>query len=175
MLYYVHGYLSSPDGDKATLFTDQLQAKAIKYRDVPPEKLVIADCLTQIQKKISDDEQAMLIGSSLGGFLAAKTAQLKSIIKLILINPAIIPPTVDISTIDDMPHRILKDMQDETLFLKKISSDITILVGTNDDLVPNDWSIEFAKAQGATIQFFRDDHRFSNHIHQLPSIIKHLI
>jgi predicted esterase YcpF (UPF0227 family) len=175
MLYYIHGYLSSPDGDKATLFTDQLQAKAIKYRDVPPEKLVIADCLTQIQKEISDDEQAILIGSSLGGFLAAKTAHLKSIAKLILINPAIIPPTVDISTIDDMPHRILKDMQDETLFLKKISSDITILVGTNDDLVPNDWSIEFAKAQQATIQFFRDDHRFSNHLHQLPSIIKHLI
>ncbi len=175
MLYYIHGYLSSPDGDKGTLFSKQLQAKAIKYRDVPPENLVIADCLTRIQEEINDDEQAVLIGSSLGGFLAAKTAQLSSIAKLILINPAIIPPTVDLSTIDDMPDRILQDMQDEALFLSRISADIDILVGTNDDLVPNEWSVEFAKAQQAKIQFYRDDHRFSNHLSQLPRIIKELL
>jgi len=175
MLYYIHGYLSSPDGDKASLFSEQLQAKAIKYRDVPPEKLVIANCLSRIQQDIGDDGDAVLIGSSLGGFLAAKTAHLINIAKLILINPAIIPPTVDLSTIDDMPDRILQNMQDENLFLTKISADITILVGTNDDLVPNEWSVEFAKAQEATIQFYRDDHRFSNHLQQLPNIIKELL
>lgn len=157
------------------MLAEQLQAKAIKYRDVPPEKLVIADCIDRIQQDISDDEQAVLIGSSLGGFLAAKTAQLMPIAKLILINPAIIPPTVDISLIDDMPDRILQDMQDETLFSTKILANISILVGTNDDLVPNEWSVDFAKAQEATIQFYWDDHRFSNYLPQLPDIIKEFL
>jgi len=171
MLYYIHGYLSSPDGAKGTLFSNKLQAKAIQYRDVPPEELVVSDCLEKISEAIGDDTSAVLIGSSLGGFLAAKTAQLTHVSKLILINPAIIPPSVDISLIDDMPQRILEDMQDEKLFLSTIDSDIILLVGTNDDLVPNEWSVEFAKAQEARLHFFHDDHRFSTYLPHLPDII----
>ena len=74
MLYYLHGYQSSPMGQKATLFKETLHAIPITYRENAPEDLVISRCLSQISEAITQDCQVILIGSSLGGFLAASTA-----------------------------------------------------------------------------------------------------
>lgn len=175
MIYYIHGYMSSPDSTKGTLFKKTLNAEPIKYRDCPPEKLVISDCLKRISCQIKNDENIILIGSSLGGFLAAKTALINPVKKLILLNPAIIPTDYDISQIKDMPKEILRDMQDEKLFTQKINSDITIFIGTHDAVVPNRWPIEFAKAQEAKIQFLHDDHSFTGYINQLSDFIKNII
>ena len=172
MKYYIHGYMSEPNSTKGTLFKNKLNVKPIKYRDCKPEELVISDCLNRIKKEIKDDNSPMLIGSSLGGFLAAKTAQINDNVKqLVLLNPAIIPASYDISKIKDMPQSILFDMQDASLFDKKIKANIFILIGTTDDVVPNSWVLEFAKTQEAKVMFLHDDHSFSNKIDQLPSII----
>ncbi len=171
-MYYIHGYQSEPNSAKGTLFKEKLNAKPIRYRDCEPEELIISDCLMRIKKEIENDEDVVLIGSSLGGFLAAKTALNNSNVKkIILLNPAIIPPSVDIKKIRGMPQSILSDMQDVNLFKKKINSDIFILAGTMDDVVPSFWVIEFAKAQEATIMFLHDDHSFTNNMNQLSDII----
>ena len=164
--------MSEPDSTKGTLLKEKLNVTPIKYRDCKPEDLVISDCLKRIQKEIHSDNDITLIGSSLGGFLAAKTAQTNSNVKqIILFNPATIPPTVDINTIQDMPQRILKDMKDGALFKQKINAKIYILNGTNDTVVPSNWVLEFAKAQQATIKFLHDDHSLSQNIDKLPGII----
>lgn len=175
MLYYIHGYQSDPNSTKGMLFKEKLNAKAIKYRDCKPEDLVISDCLMQIKKEIEGDKNVVLIGSSLGGFLTAKTALENSNVKqIILLNPAIIPPAVDITKIQGMPQSILFDMQDSNLFKKKMNSDIFILAGTEDDVVPTFWVLEFAKAQEATVRFLHDDHSFSVNIEKLPNIIREI-
>jgi len=172
MLYYIHGYLSNPNSTKGTLFKEKLNAKAIKYRDCKPEDLVISDCLNLIKKEIKDDKNVVLIGSSLGGFLAAKTALENNKVKqIILLNPAIIPPSVDITKIQGMSQRILHDMQDKRLFKERIATKIFILIGTKDEVLPLNWVIEFAKAQEATVRFLHDDHSFTNNINQLSDII----
>jgi predicted esterase YcpF (UPF0227 family) len=176
MLYYVHGYLSSPDSTKGTLFKETLNAHPIKYRDCEPEQLIVSECLEKIKKEIENDPEAILIGSSLGGLLVAKTALTnQNVKKIILLNPAVIPPSYDIAEITGMPQSILRDMQDPRLFNIKIQSDIIILVGTLDDVVPNSWPIEFAKAQQAKIEFYPDDHSFTNNLEKLPSIIANII
>ena len=176
MLYYIHGYLSDPNSTKGTLFQNTLRAKAIKYRDCPPEDLIISDCIERIEKEIRNDSNVILIGSSLGGLLAAKTAIRNTNVKqLILLNPAIIPPNFDITKIKDMPHRILFEMKDKRLYEEKISSKISSLVGTNDDVVPNSWPISFAKAQEAMVLFFKDDHSFTKNMKQLPHIIRSIL
>jgi predicted esterase YcpF (UPF0227 family) len=176
MLYYIHGYLSSPKSTKGVLFKEKLNAKAIRYRDCEPEDLIISDCLARIKKEIENDENTILIGSSLGGFLAAKTALENPKVKqIILLNPAIIPPSVDITKIHGMPQRILSDIQETSLFKEKISSSIFILIGIKDDLIPFNWPIEFALSQEATVRFFDDDHRFSNNISQIPKIIDNIL
>jgi predicted esterase YcpF (UPF0227 family) len=176
MLYYIHGYMSAPNSTKGTLFKEKLSAKAIKYRDCEPEDLVISNCLERIKKEIENDENAVLIGSSLGGILAAKTAQQnKNVKQIILLNPAIIPLSVDITKINGMPQSILSDIQDESLFVNKISSDIYILIGLKDDVVPIKWPLEFAMSQNSTIKFFDDDHRFTTNLQKLPKIIDKIL
>lgn len=172
MLYYIHGYQSSPEGSKALLFKEKLNAMPLEYRDCKPEYLVISVCLKNIYDSIKDDENAFLIGSSLGGFLAAKTAlSFSNVKKIVLLNPAIIPPSFDITKIKDMPQNILKDMKDIELFEKKIDADIMIFAGTKDEVVPNSWVINFARYQEATIRFLHDDHRFSKNLEKLPGLI----
>jgi len=173
MLYYIHGYQSEPNSTKGTLFKEKLNAIPIKYRDCKPEQLKISDAIKKIKKQIQNDNNAIIIGSSLGGLLAAKTAlENQNIKKLILLNPAIIPPTQDITKIHELPEHILKEMQDPQLFKQKIKPKIYIILGTMDDIVPNWWSVEFAKTQEATIQFLHDDHSLTQHINKLPNIIK---
>ena len=172
MLYYIHGYMSSPNSTKGTLFKKKLNAKPIRYRDCEPEDLVISDCLSRIKKEIENDEDAVLIGSSLGGYLAAKTAlENKNVKQIILLNPAIIPLSVNISKINGMPQSILSDIQDESLFKNKISSDIYILIGLQDDVVPIKWPLDFAMSQNSTLKFFEDDHSFTKNLQKLPQII----
>lgn len=176
MKYYIHGYLSEPNSTKGTILKEKLNVFPLRYRDCKPEELVISECISRIFDRIKDDTESVLIGSSLGGLLAAKTALKKLDIKhLVLLNPAIIPKYVDIEKIRDMPQKILQDMQDENLFKEKIQSKIFILAGTMDDTVPNDWVIEFAKAQEATIKFLHDDHSLTKNIEKLPNMIKNIL
>jgi len=176
MLYYIHGYMSEPNSTKGTLFKKKLNAKAIKYRNCKPEDLVISDCITKIKKETINDKNAELIGSSLGGFLAAKTAlDSKNIKHIILLNPAIIPPYFDIKKVRDMPQRILADMIEPRFFNEKIKSKITILAGTKDEVVPDDWVKFFAKSQNVDINFFNDDHSFTQNMQQLPNIIAKIL
>jgi len=176
MLYYIHGYESSPDGAKGIIFKEKLNAKAIKYRDCKPEDIGISNCLRRIAEEIKHDKYAVLIGSSLGGFLAVKTALEKSNVKkIILLNPAVIPPSIDISTIKNMPMSILTDMKDNRLFNEKVDAEIFIFSGTEDEIVPPNWVLEFARAQEATVRFLHDDHRFTSNIDRLPGLITELL
>ncbi|MFO7677208.1 MAG: YqiA/YcfP family alpha/beta fold hydrolase [Thermoplasmatota archaeon] len=175
-IYYIHGYQSTPKGEKALLFKKKLKATPITYRDCSPEKLIISHCLTQISETISHDTNVLLIGSSLGGFLAAKTALENCCVKtLILLNPAIIPPETNLNIDSDVPKNILEDMKERKLFETQLSSNIIIIRGINDTVVPDEWIIKFAKAQQATVIFLDDDHRLSHHLKKLPTIIKFYI
>jgi predicted esterase YcpF (UPF0227 family) len=176
MLYYLHGYQSSPTSTKATLFKDTIHAIPLIYRDSDPEDLVISECLDRISHAIQNDPHVIFIGSSLGGFLAASTALTHpNITQLILLNPAIIPPQTNLHTIQGIPHRILTEMINPRLFEEKIPAVITILRGTQDEVVPDDWIIAFAQAQQATMQLLNDDHRFSKNLQRLPALISELL
>jgi len=176
VIYYIHGYFSNPESTKGVLFKEKLNAIPIKYRDCKPEEIVISNCLKNIKNEIEKDKKVILIGSSFGGFLAAKTAlENKNVKQIILLNPVIIPLNVDISKIREIPKQIVFEMQDKNLFKKKIKSDIYIIVGTKDKLIPVDWSIEFAKTHGATIKFLCDDHSFTKNMKQLPEIINKIL
>jgi len=176
MLYYIHGYESSPDGTKGTIFKEKLNSKSIRYRDCKPEDIVISDCLRRIAEEIKDDREIVLIGSSLGGFLAAKTALNNSNVKqIILLNPALIPPAIDLNTIKDIPMSILTDMKDDRLFNEKLDASIFIFSGIEDEIVSPNWILEFARVQEATVKFLHDDHRFMRNTDKLPDIITELL
>lgn len=176
MLYYIHGYQSSSTGEKAILFKKTLGAIPIVYHTGSPENLVISQCLNRISHVLENDDHVILIGSSFGGFLAASIALTHStVVQLVLLNPAIIPPETDLFMIKGMPLRILKEMKDVRLFKEKISANIIILRGKQDDIVPDEWILQFTKAQQANIRVYDDDHRFSKNLQKLPMIISEIL
>ncbi|UCF11623.1 MAG: alpha/beta fold hydrolase [Thermoplasmatales archaeon] len=175
MFYYIHGYKSSPESNKGLIFKKKLGAVAIKYRDCEPENIVISDCLKRISDIIKNDKNVVLIGSSLGGYLAVETALIHpNVKKLILLNPAIVPPSTNLDNHKDMPRRILEEIRDKRLFKNRMNTKIIIFRGTEDDLIPDDWITKFAKVHEATVIFLHDDHRFSRNLTKLPIIISNL-
>jgi len=98
------------------------------------------------------------------------------ITELILLNPAIIPPEIDLSLLPkDIPLTILKGMQRPKLFEQKIKATIHIINANADEVVPPDWSVQFARFQEANISFLDDNHRLTKHLQQLPDIITNLL
>ncbi len=176
MIYYIHGYLSSPHSRKGKLLKEKMGVIPIKYRECEPEDLVISECLKNILDKIKNDKEVVLIGSSFGGYLSVRVTKMSNNIKkLILLNPSIIPPDIDINKIKDMPMRILKDMKADNLFMDKIKTEIYIILGSEDKVVPTYWSIKFAEKQAAKLIFLIDDHNFSKNIDNLPNIINQIL
>lgn len=51
-IYYIHGFLSSPESMKGELLKKKLNVLPIKYLDCKPEDLEISDCLKIIYDKI---------------------------------------------------------------------------------------------------------------------------
>jgi pimeloyl-ACP methyl ester carboxylesterase len=138
--------------------------------------LEIDVCVRNILNAIQGDIDPILIGSSLGGRLAAKVALEHSAVKmLILLNPAIIPPQADTSRIKGIPERILSEMRDDQLFDKKIGAQTTILMATKDEVIPRNWILDFAVAQEATVKFLNDDHAFTSNLTRLPDIIDEIL
>ena len=175
MLYYIHGYQSTPNSAKGRLFQKSLNAQSINYHQGKPEDLEISICVQNILTAIQRDNEPTLIGSSLGGFLAAKVALERPSVKtLILLNPAVIPPKTDTSKIN-IPKRILSEMRDDQLFERKIHARTTILMATKDEVLPSNWIIEFAMAQQATIRFLNDDHSFTSNLTRLPEILREIL
>jgi len=176
MIYYLHGYQSSPTSVKGVLFKETLHAVPITYRTGPPETMVISQCLQNITDAIKDDARVILIGSSFGGFLAAATALHHATVKqMILLNPAIIPPHTNLRRIQEMPPQLFLQMMCPELFEQKIPAAISILRGTDDTVVPDAWVLAFAKAQEASVYFLHDDHAFSKNLSQLPAIISKIL
>ena len=176
MLYYLHGYQSSPTSAKGTLFKETLHAMPITYRNGTPETMSVPQCLKKIEEAIRDDSHVILIGSSFGGFLAAATAQHQKAVKqLILLNPAIIPPQTTPATVQGMPRELVSQMMFPELFTQKIPATITILRGIEDTVVPDAWVLSFAKAQEATVRFLHDDHAFTKNLAKLPAIISKIL
>ena len=175
-IYYIHGYLSTPQSKKGILLNKELGVLSIKYRDSNPEDLEVSECIDNILNEIEKDSNVALIGSSFGGYLSVMVAKKSSKIKnLILLNPSIIPPDIDIKKIKNMPQRILKEMKDHSMFRDQFNIDINIILGSEDNVVPNSWSIEFAKIHEANILFLKDDHSFSKNLNRLPFIIKNYL
>lgn len=173
MRYFIHGYESSPSGEKALLFQRTLGALPIQYRTGPPRELRIPDAVDRIATALAGDPDVSLIGSSLGGYLAAVTAlRNPSVTHLALLNPATIPPGTDLSAIVDMPPSILASMVNPSLFSEKLSASILIIRGTQDTVVPARWVAAFARAQHAKVHFLPDDHRLSHSLEMLPQMIE---
>jgi pimeloyl-ACP methyl ester carboxylesterase len=101
-VFYLHGFASSPQSSKATFFAERLAARGIRMECLDLNQpdfsaLTISRMLQQLEQRIAAIPPAniVLIGSSLGGFVAVEAAARQvnnarhPITQLILLAPAV--------------------------------------------------------------------------------------
>jgi predicted esterase YcpF (UPF0227 family) len=90
MIIYIHGFGSSVNGGKASLFREYFEKEVIAPSLSYVPNLAIDTLEQLIEMFLEKDETVGLVGSSLGGYYAIHLAN-KYDLKAVLINPSIYP------------------------------------------------------------------------------------
>lgn len=90
MIIYIHGFGSSGQGGKSSLFREYFEEEVIAPSLSYVPNLAIDTLEQLIELLLEKDEKIGLVGSSLGGYYAIYLAS-KYDLKAVLINPAIYP------------------------------------------------------------------------------------
>ncbi|MBT3316069.1 MAG: alpha/beta hydrolase [Anaerolineae bacterium] len=142
-IYFSHGKLSSPTSQKLLRLTKVAERRKhtthiIDFTDTLNPDLR-AERLSAIIKK--DTDEKILVGSSMGGYTSLVAAGTLAIKGLFILAPAL----------------YLSGYRTQNFSPK--AEEITIIHGWNDETVPIENSIRFAKKHCATLHILNSDHR----------------
>jgi len=188
---YLHGFASGPSSQKARFFRERFAELGIGL-DVPDlaggkfEQLTITGQLNVIER-LSGNEPVSLIGSSMGGYLAALYASRHpEVEKLVLMAPAFCFPTRWPETLGDeameqwkrtgvlkvfhysegreayLGYQLIEDGSKYELY-PSFSQPALIFHGENDTVVPPGYSVTFAQGHpNATLRLMDSGHELTN-------------
>ncbi len=145
-LIWCHGAQSQPWGNKSKSLADTaaaagLSMDAIDFQDLPHAD----DRVALLLEKLNEiNKPAILAGSSMGGYVACAAARQVNILGLFLLAPAFYLPGYDRHVFSGLPETI------------------SIIHGWDDEVVPVENSIRFAKLHKASLHIIRDEHRLEN-------------
>lgn len=106
--------------------------------------------VTRFEAIIREETRPLIFaGSSMGGYVATRVSQETSVRGLFLIAPALYRPTY---SLDERAPK---------------AGAISIIHGWNDEIVPIDESIRFAKKFGATLCAIRGDHYLDDRLAEI--------
>ncbi len=151
---FSHGLESSPWGTKISAMAEVAKSEgwnvdSVDYRGVTDPR----DRVTRLLSFCRDIRgDLVLVGSSLGGYVAASASALLHARGLFLMAPAVYMPGV------------------EELTARPAPCPKTIVHGWRDDVVPVDNSIRFAREHAATLHIVDSDHQ----LHSELSLVNYL-
>ena len=158
-IVFSHGQESGPWGTKISSMSkiaEKMQCKVISvdYRGIiDPEDRI--NKLIQECSSISDP--IILVGSSMGGFVATVAASKIETMGLFVLAPAFFMDEFDNSLI------------------KPVSVPIEIIHGWNDDVVPVENSIRFAEYSKANLHILNSDHGLTDNLDNINCIFENFI
>ncbi len=158
-VYFSHGQESGPWGSKIKAMAATVQklgcrAESVDYQGMadPSERVdtLIAECA-------NTKKPLVLVGSSMGGHVATAAAAQVGAVGLFVLAPAFYMPGYESLTppAPDMP--------------------IAIVHGWNDDVVPVENSIRFAKGCNASLHILDADHRLTANIDDINGLLTRFI
>jgi len=156
---FSHGKESGPWGAKivalaAVARSLGVAAESIDYQgiDDPRERV---DKLLEQGAKLPGP--LVLIGSSMGGHVSAAVASRLPVRGLFLLAPAFYMPGLEAYTPRDVP------------------CPAALVHGWNDDIVPVESSIRWAREQGATLTLLQSDHRLQDRIDDIAALFRRFL
>lgn len=146
-VYFSHGKESGPWGTKITRLADVAKAHgysvdSIDYSDLLDPELRV-DRLAKILKEADDD--FLLVGSSMGGYVALLASEQVRAKGLFLLAPAFF--------MEGYPKAVYRN-----------HTHVEIVHGWSDDIVPLEASIQFAKEADCALHLISGDHRLNSSI-----------
>jgi predicted esterase len=149
-VYFNHGKESGPWGDKITRLADVARGRGFDVESLDYSGM---DADSRVAKLLDSDARAahplILVGSSMGAYVAAVASASLRPRGLFLLAPAFYLP--DFTVQEPVPHADV----------------VTLIHGWDDELIPFENSIRYAKKFKATLHLVESDHHLSS---QLPLI-----
>jgi uncharacterized protein len=188
---YLHGFASSPGSRKARFFAERFRELGIGL-EIPDlaegdfRNLTLTAQLNVISK-VSRDEPVSLIGSSMGGYLAALyAARHAEVEKLVLLAPAFSfasrwPETLGERTMEqwqrtntlkvfhysegrevELGYQLVEDARQYEAY-PDVAQPVLIFQGQHDTVVPPEYAGRFAERHpNARLRLLNSDHELSN-------------
>jgi len=158
-VYFSHGQESGPWGTKIKSMAANVQALGCRVESVDYQG--ITDPTERVNKLVAEcsgvKEPIVLVGSSMGGHVATAAAAKIGAVGLFVLAPAYYMPGY------------------ETLTPPAPDIPIAIVHGWNDDVVPVENSIRFAKECNASLHILDGDHRLTASIDAINHLLTRFI
>ncbi len=156
---FSHGQESGPWGRKiATLAevarSEGYEAESVDYRGIDSPRDRIAR-LVEFCKELQGD--LVLVGSSMGGYVSVASASLLHARGVFLMAPALY-------------MQGLAELRPGV-----VDCPMTIVHGWQDDVVPAEHSMRFAKEYGAALHMLNSDHRLHSHIRVIRYLFEYFL
>ena len=155
VVLFSHGQESGPWGTKITALAQDardagLEADSIDYRGMPDPGERAAKLVARMR---DSGEEMLLVGSSMGGYVAVAAAQQQPAAGLFLMAPALAVP--------GWPA-----------LGKTVDAPAFVVHGWEDDAVPRQWSIDFAHANLAHLHLLRAGHSLTEALDEIRALFR---
>ena len=156
---FSHGKESGPWGKKISSLaevarSEGYEAHSVDYRGLDDPRQRVAK-LVEFCKELSGD--LVLVGSSLGGYVAVASASLLHARGVFLMAPALYVPG-------------LPELREGGL-----DCPATVVHGWRDDVVPFEHSVRFARATRAALHLLESDHNLHNQIRVIQYLFEYFL
>lgn len=156
---FSHGQESGPWGTKIRSMAERVKSLGCAVDSIDYQG--IRDPSERVQKLLSEcaqiDDRLILVGSSMGGYVATAAAEQLKAKGLFVLAPAYFMPGF------------------ESLTPKAPSMPTCIVHGWHDDIVPVENSIRFARSCSATLYLVNGDHRLTANIDAINEFLSYFI
>lgn len=158
-VYFSHGQESGPWGTKIKSMAERVRALSCRVESIDYQGIADpGERVHKLQEACADvAEPLILVGSSMGGYVATAAAQSVNAAGLFVLAPAYYMPGFE--TLAPLPPGL----------------PITIVHGWRDDVVPVDNSIRFARAACATLHVLDSDHRLTDSIEEINDYMERFV
>jgi pimeloyl-ACP methyl ester carboxylesterase len=156
---FSHGQESGPWGRKISSLAEVARSEgyephSVDYRGLDDPRQRVAR-LVDFCKELAGE--LVLVGSSLGGYVAVASASLLHARGIFLMAPALYVPG-------------LPELREGTL-----DCPATVVHGWRDDVVPYEHSVRFAKAHHAALHLLESDHRLHNQVRVIQYLFEYFL
>ncbi|MBS0579998.1 MAG: alpha/beta hydrolase [Proteobacteria bacterium] len=156
---FSHGKESGPWGRKISALAEVARSEgyeshSVDYRGIEEPRARVAR-LVEFCKELSGD--LVLVGSSLGGYIAVASASLLHARGLFLMAPALY--------VEGLPE----------LRAGIVDCSTSIVHGWRDDVVPFEHSVRFAQTYKAALHLLESDHRLHNQLRVIQYLFEYFL